>query len=93
MDILDPLPSIKIATGYKLGGDFITSPPDDVTLLAKCEPVYEEVPGWQSPTRGITELNKLPNAARAYLDRISELAEIPITIVSTGPDRDETIMC
>ena len=67
-------------------------PPLLVDQYAECEPVYEDLPGWKSSTVGITELDELPPAARRYLRRIEEILEVPVEIVSTGPDRDQNIV-
>ena len=66
--------------------------PDDLTLLSKVEPVYETLPGWKTSTSSARSLSELPEAARAYLRRIEELAGVPIDLISTGPDREETIV-
>ena len=66
--------------------------PGDLSVLEKCEPVYETLPGWTEPTAGVRVFNELPEAARRYLDRLSELSGVEIGIVSTGPDRDHTIV-
>ncbi len=92
MDVLDHLPSIKIAVAYHYKGETCTTPPNAADELAHCEPLYEELAGWQANTHGITEKNKLPKEAIAYLDRIEALLGTPITIISTGPDRKETIV-
>jgi len=92
LDVLDELEKINICVGYKLNGKPINTPPIDAQNLAKCEPVYEEHPGWQSSTAGIKKYDELPNKARTYLDRISELLSVPIDIISTGPERNETIV-
>ena len=90
--MLDGLPSIKICVGYRLAGEVITDPPIRVDQYKECEPVYEELPGWDSATAGKTSRDELPLEARQYLDRLQEIVAIPIDIISTGPDRDQTIV-
>lgn len=91
LDVLDKLETIKICVGYRHQGQEITYPPLDTDEFEQCEPIYEELPGWQSSTFGITEFDQLPENARAYVRRIEALCELPIAIVSTGPERNETI--
>lgn len=92
LDVLDGLDTLKICTGYKLAGKTLTVPPVDADDYAACEPIYEEMPGWQQTTFGITDYQQLPVEAKAYLQRLSELLNVPIDIISTGPDRDQTIL-
>ena len=92
IDILDTLPVLNICTGYKLGGDIIKNFPTDLATLEKCQPIYEELPGWQTPTNHLRDLKKLPSAARRYISRIEELLERPISIISVGAKREETII-
>lgn len=91
LDILDEIEEIKICTHYTRNGQRVDHFPGDLNVLAECEPVYETLPGWQSATPDIRSYDDLPENARKYLERISELADTPISIVSVGPDRDETI--
>lgn len=90
--MLDELETIQICVGYEIGGETIAGLPVFVDRFADCEPVYEELPGWHGSTVGATTLAELPANAQAYLARIEELAGIPIDIVSTGPDREQTII-
>ena len=92
LDVLDDLEKIYICTGYKLNGETVQIPPINAETLSKCEPIYEEHPGWQSSTAGITEYKDLPKVTCNYLDRISELTNTSIDIISTGPERNETIV-
>ena len=92
LDVLDGLDVIRLCTGYRLDGQLYTTPPAGAEEYQQCEPVYEEMPGWKESTVGLKEYSELPVNARAYLDRIQELVEVPIDIVSTGPDRSETIV-
>lgn len=92
LDVLDELPEIKICVGYKLNGVHLDNMPTDHRKLALCEPVYETFAGWRESTLGIQDFARLPQAARKYLMRLESLAEIPIDIISTGPDRNDTIV-
>ncbi len=91
LDVLDRIPTLKVCTAYKLNGEVITTPPANLHLLAACEPVYEELPGWGSDTSGITHAAELPTNARAYLERLEAIIETPIAAVSVGPKRGQTI--
>lgn len=92
LDVLDGLESIRICTGYRIDGKLRSTPPAGAEAFAECEPVYEELPGWQSSTLGLQTLDQLPDNARAYLKRIEEITATPVDIVSTGADRAETIV-
>jgi len=92
LDVLDDLASIQICVGYKIDGNPIAGLPVVVDRFAECEPVYEDWPGWQESTVGITNYDDLPQKARDYLARIEELAGVPVDIISTGPDREQTII-
>ncbi len=92
LDVLDELKTIKICTGYQYQGKTLSTLPMDQFIFAECEPIYEEMPGWETITFGITEYNKLPENARNYIARLQELCEIPIVIISTGPDRKQSII-
>jgi adenylosuccinate synthase len=92
LDVLDGLERIKICVGYRLGGELVDSTPVLVDRYADCEPVYEELPGWRSSTVGITRREALPDAARRYLSRIEEILDVPVDMVSTGPDRSQNIV-
>ena len=92
LDVLDGLDSIRLCVGYTCEGEELETPPAAVETLEACEPVYEEMPGWQESTLGITRYEDLPQNARDYLRRLEELTEKPIDIVSTGPDRSQTIV-
>jgi len=91
LDILDTFPGIKICVGYKLGKQTINYFPSSITALEQCQPIYEELPGWQAPTTHITEYDKLPSAAKQYLDRLEELIGCPINLICVGPRREQTI--
>ncbi len=92
LDVLDGLETLKIATAYKLDGEIIHDTPGDADRLERCEPVYEDIAGWSESTAGAKSYDDLPVNAKDYLKRIEELVEAPIDIISTGADRDETIM-
>ena len=92
LDVLDGLETLKICTSYELDGKTITTPPIGADLYEKCTPIYEEMPGWSESTVGAESYDDLPDNAKAYLKRIEELTKTPIDIISTGPDRDETII-
>ena len=92
LDVLDGLSELKICTGYKLDGKTLDLLPIGAEEVAGCEPILETMSGWQESTVGATSNDVLPPAARAYLARIETLCEIPIDIISTGPERDETIL-
>jgi adenylosuccinate synthase len=91
LDVLDTFPTIKICTAYNLRGQTIHSLPATLSDLAACEPIYEEVEGWQCDTSGIASYEELPKAARAYLKRLEELLETPIAMISVSPQRGKTI--
>ncbi len=92
LDVLDGLEQIEVCTAYKCGDRIIADFPADLQILAACEPVYETLPGWTSPTRGVRRYEDLPDAARAYVRRLEEVSGVPAAIISTGSDRDETIL-
>jgi len=92
LDVLDGLPSIKICTGYHVGEESLALLPSGAEAVAECQPVYEELRGWSESTFGVKSFAALPSAARAYLRRIETLTGVPIAMVSTGPERDETIV-
>ncbi|MFN2444216.1 MAG: adenylosuccinate synthase [Vicinamibacterales bacterium] len=92
LDVLDGLEELRISVGYRSGGRTITDFPADLHTLGPCEPVYESLSGWAEPTRGAQSFDDLPRAARRYIDRLEEVSGVPIAIVSTGSDREETII-
>jgi adenylosuccinate synthase len=91
LDVLDGLDELKICTGYRVGGRIVTEFPADLAA-APYEAVYETVPGWKEPTRGARDFDELPAEARGYVARLEATSGVPIAIVSTGSDRDETII-
>ena len=92
LDVLDGLPEIRIATGYRIGSRTIDILPLDADEIVACEPVYETLPGWTETTAGLTNWEQLPLNARRYLERMQALTGVPIDMVSTGPDRVHTIL-
>lgn len=93
MDVLDGLKEIKICTAYKnKAGELFTSLPDEIEVFDEIEPVYEIMPGWQESTVGAKSLDALPQAARNYIKRLEKLVGVNVDIISTGPDREETIV-
>ncbi|QOY63435.1 adenylosuccinate synthase [Lysobacter sp. H21R4] len=92
LDVLDGLEKLKVCIGYQYRGKQTEYAPLDAQGWDECEPVFLELPGWQESTHGVTEWDKLPPAARAYLRSLEELAGCPLAIVSTGPDRDHTMI-
>jgi adenylosuccinate synthase len=91
LDVLDGLKTVKICIQYKLGDDTLNVPPVRVDRYTDCEPVYEELPGWEESTVGITRHEDLPGTARDYLDRVQTLLGVSVDLISTGPDREQTI--
>ena len=92
LDVLDGLNELKLCTGYKLDGALTDILPMGADEIARCEPVYETMPGWTQSTVGVTDYQQLPSEARRYLERIAQLTGVPIHMVSTSPDRDHTIL-
>ena len=92
LDVLDGLDTIRVCVGYRVDGQVVAEPPLSVDGYADVGPVYEELPGWKESTVGITEYGALPANARKYLERLQALANVRIDMISTGPDRDQTIV-
>jgi adenylosuccinate synthase len=91
LDVLDGLDRLQICTAYRWAGQILTEFPSDVGRLAACEPVYETMPGWSAPTRGLRAFADLPEAARRYVARLEEVSGVPAAIISTGSERHDTI--
>ena len=91
LDVLDGLDRIDICTAYRCGSRTLTEFPSDIGQLAACEPVYETMPGWPSPTKGVRRFEDLPEAARRYIARLEEVSGVRAALVSTGSERDDTI--
>jgi adenylosuccinate synthase len=92
LDVLDGVETLQVGVGYRVGGSTLDILPAGADALKDCEPIYEEVPGWTESTVGIKRFDDLPKNARNYLKRIEATCEVPIDLISTGPDREETIV-
>jgi adenylosuccinate synthase len=92
LDVLDGLDQLDICTAYRCGSETLMEMPSDLTQLAACEPIYETLPGWSKPTRGVTHYDDLPAAAKQYVARLEETSGVEASIISTGSDRDHTIL-
>jgi adenylosuccinate synthase len=92
LDVLDRFDKIKICVRYKIGKKYYTDPPMNVSGYYKCEPQYEEMDGWKTSLHNIRTYDELPENAKLYLKRIEELVGAKIDIISTGPDRESTII-
>ncbi|MBK5942973.1 MAG: adenylosuccinate synthase [Halorhodospira halophila] len=92
LDVLDGLETLRLCVGYRCQGALCETLPSEVETLSECEPVYEDMPGWAETTSGIERYEDLPENARAYLERIEQLVGVPVAMISTGPDRNETIV-
>ena len=92
LDVLDGMPLIRICTAYTVAGSRAELLPSGADAVAECRPVYEELPGWSESTFGVKSFAALPANARTYLKRIEALTGVPIAMVSTGAERDETIL-
>ncbi|NBV71041.1 MAG: adenylosuccinate synthase [Burkholderiaceae bacterium] len=92
LDVLDGIKTIRLCVGYKLDGKTLDVLPRGAEAVARCEPIYEDFAGWTESTVGITDWNKLPKTAQDYLKRVQEICGRPIAMISTGPERDETIL-
>ena len=92
LDVLDGLSEVLICSGYKTSGGTLTEFPADLRCLSGAEPIYERMPGWSTPTRGVTRFEGLPEEARRYVRRLEEVTGVDCAIISTGSDRTETIL-
>ena len=92
LDVLDELDPILVCTAYRYRGEVLTEFPNETDILAECQPVYEALPGWRQSTVGTLEEAEPPPACRAYIRHLETLVGVPITLVSTGPRRDQTIV-
>lgn len=93
LDVLDGLKEVKLCIGYRLpDGKEITTTPLAAENWEGIEPIYESMPGWTETTFGVKSLDKLPQAARDYIKRVEQLTDVPVDIISTGPDRSETMI-
>ena len=91
LDVLSGLPELKMCVAYEIDGERRTHFPSDAYDLERCKPVYETISGWQEDITTARKLSDLPAAARRYVDRVRELVGLPVSVVSVGPDRDQTI--
>jgi len=92
LDVLDGLEQIEICTAYRRGNERVEDFPADLQRLAECQPVYESLPGWDQPTKGVRRFEDLPAAAKGYVRRLEEVSGVPAAIISTGSERDDTIL-
>ena len=92
LDVLSGMDTIYICTAYELDGKYLQSPPSTICRLEKCRPVLEELPGWKEDITDVRNFNDLPENARNYIRRIEEITEVPVGIISVGPDRNQTII-
>ena len=92
LDVLDGLTELQVCTAYRCNGTTLTEMPGDHAQLAACEPIYETLSGWTTPTQGLKNYDQLPREARSYVARLEEITGVPAAIVSTGSGRDETIL-
>jgi adenylosuccinate synthase len=92
LDVLDGLDELQICTAYRCRGATLTDMPGDLAQLAACEPVYETIPGWTTPTKGARRYDDLPADARRYVARLEEVTGVPAAIISTGSAREDTII-
>jgi len=92
LDVLDGLHELALCVGYELEGERIDLLPMGADEIARCTPIYEMMPGWSETTFGVTRYEDLPANARSYLERIEQVTGVPVAIVSTGPDRAQTIV-
>ena len=93
LDVLDTLETVKVCTAYLHRGEILTEFPEDETVVAEAQPVYEELEGWRAPTVGARNEADLPAKARRYIERLEELVGVPFCLISTGAQREETILC
>ncbi|KUO61913.1 MAG: adenylosuccinate synthetase [Gracilibacter sp. BRH_c7a] len=92
LDVLTGMDKLKICTGYRYKGENLAEFPQNLKILAECEAIYEEIPGWQEDITGINEYDKLPENAKNYVARIEKLTGIPVTLLAVGPGRNQTIV-
>jgi adenylosuccinate synthase len=92
LDVLDGLPELQVCTAYRCRGNVLDEMPGDLSQLSACEPVYETLPGWGSPTRGVRTYAELPREARAYVARVEDITGVPAAVLSTGSAREDTII-
>jgi adenylosuccinate synthase len=93
LDVLDKLATIKVVVGYNIAGQYYDYLPQNPSLWSKIEPIYQEFTGWQQSTKGITKFSDLPAQAKTYISALEKLCNIKVSLISTGPNRNETIIC
>ena len=91
LDVLDALPQIKVCVAYKVGGRVYETVPNDIDVLERCAPVYQEFDGWQMSTKQAQDFDQLPKRARVYLQKLGQLSGAKLSLVSVGARREETI--
>ena len=91
-DVLSGLDTVKICTHYELDGEIVETPPATISRLARCKPVYKEMPGWKEDITGIRSYDELPHAAKEYIKEIERITQVPVGVISVGPDRTQTIV-
>ena len=92
LDVLDALPELKICVGYELDGQTIDYVPGNAIAVERCQPIYEELPGWQASTTDIRQFDQLPLKAQRYVDKLQELISCPVSLISVGQEREQTII-
>ena len=92
LDVLDGLPEVRLCTGYRTAGGDLSEFPANLGTLVDAEPIYETLPGWSTPTQGATRMEQLPSEARRYIERLEAVSGVPCAMISTGSERDETIV-
>jgi adenylosuccinate synthase len=92
LDVLDGLPVVRLGVGYRFDGREVDILPYGADAVGRCEPIYEEFAGWTDSTFGLRSWDELPVNARRYLERLADVLGVPIDLVSTGPDREQTIV-
>jgi adenylosuccinate synthase len=90
--VLDGMERIRICTAYELDGQTLETPPVGADALARCTPRYEDLPGWSESTLGVTRYEDLPANARSYMETLEGLSGLPIDLISTGPERNQTLV-
>jgi adenylosuccinate synthase len=91
LDVLSKLDELQICEAYEIDGERTTDFPSQIEDLAKAKPIYRKLPGWKKDITGVRKLSDFPKEARAYIDTIAEIMALPVTIVSIGPDREQTV--
>jgi adenylosuccinate synthase len=92
LDVLDSMPTIKICTSYELDGQILETLPARESVLNRVRPVYEELPGWQTPTDHVRSFDDLPPQAQAFIKRVEQLLECPVDLISVGPSREQAVI-